>query len=117
MKNGGKRPGAGRKKGSISKKKKEILIKAAEMGVEPILYSIEAVNCAIEQARAETEPDKKMSLYKLMHDMNADLLAYFHRKMPTAIEQKDTTAETLEDEVKRREAEVIAAKALINAKK
>lgn len=117
MPRGGKREGAGRKVGSIPKIRRPAYEKAAEMGVEPILYSIEAVDCVMQQARIEQDEQKKMALYKLMHDMNKDLLAYFHRKMPQAVETKDTTDKTVEETIKEREAEVAAIKALMNAKK
>lgn len=117
MAKGGARPGAGRKKGKPDIIKRAAYEKAAEMGVEPILYSIEAVDCVMQQARAEPDIEKKIALYKLMHDMNADLLAYFHRKMPVAVETKNTTDESVEETVKKREAEVALIKTLYNAKK
>lgn len=42
-KNGGARPGAGRKPGSVTKKTREIANKAAEAGITPLEYMLEVM--------------------------------------------------------------------------
>lgn len=98
--------GQGRKKGSLTKEKKEALIRAEEMGILPLDYMLMATKRLWEEGDVSGAGD-----------MASKAAPYIHRKMPQAIESKDTTKESLEEEIKRRETEVIAAKALLNAKK
>jgi hypothetical protein len=41
---GGKRPGAGRKKGSLTQKTREVAEKAASAGITPLEVMLEAMN-------------------------------------------------------------------------
>lgn len=69
---GGKREGAGRKKGAVNKKTKEVQEKAKEYGITPLEFMLQTLNNS-------SHP----------HDVRAaaarDAAPYVHSKMPTAL--------------------------------
>ena len=106
MARGGAGRGQGRKKGSMTKEKTEALIKAEELGILPLDYMLMATKRLWEEGDINAAGD-----------MASKAAPYIHRKMPQAIETKDTTEQTLEDIIKGRELEAANARALINGKK
>jgi hypothetical protein len=116
MAKGGARKGAGRKKGQPDIRKREAFQKAAEKGIEPIMQAIESASYAYELARNAQDPLEKLALYKTAHELNNDLLPYFHRKMPTAVETKNTDAETFEEMMIRLDREAQEARKMLDKK-
>ena len=53
MGHGGKRPGLGRKKGSLAKKTREIAARAAEQGITPLEVMIRAMRQYLEEGRLD----------------------------------------------------------------
>lgn len=112
----GENRGQGRKKGLPNKSKREVFAKAAEKGIEPIMQAIESASYAYELARNAQDPLEKLALYKTAHELNNDLLPYFHRKMPTAVETKNTDAETFEEMMMRLDREAQEARKMLGDK-
>ena len=102
MAKGGYRPGAGRKKGSLTKEKKEALIRAEEMGILPLDYMLMATKQLWNEGKVSEAGD-----------MASKAAPYIHRKMPQAIEQKNTDAETFEEMMIRLDKEAEAARKLL----
>lgn len=48
---GGRRPGAGRKKGSINKRSQEVLAKAASEGITPLEYLLQVMRSSNDEAK------------------------------------------------------------------
>jgi len=97
----GSKPGehrGGRKRGVPNKDKQEVVAKAQEIGVLPLDYMLMATKRLWEEGDITAAGD-----------MASKAAPYIHRKMPQAIEQKDTTHESWEqllDRVEREKAEL-----------
>ena len=89
----------GRKKGSVNKKR-EAQVRAEEMGILPLDYMLMATKRLWEEGDINAAGD-----------MASKAAPYIHRKMPQAIETKDTTEQTLEDIINGRELEAANARA------
>lgn len=93
MPRGGSRPGerrGGRKPGTGNKDKQAILAKAKEIGKEPLEVMLIATKHFLDTGD-----------YEKAGDMASKAAPYIHRKMPQAVETKDTTNETWEQLLER----------------
>lgn len=81
-KRGGRREGAGRKKGSVTKKTREIADKAIEEGITPLEVMIGNMRYAWEKAqRASEGEDVVLGLRKMAQDSAKDAAPYIHPRL------------------------------------
>lgn len=78
---GGARAGAGRKKGSTSTKTREIADRAAAEGITPLEVMIEAMRHAYNQAKLESDPQKKSVYLKLASEHAHDAAPFMHPRL------------------------------------
>ena len=85
-----------------AKKTKNFYKKAAKVfDKSPLEVMQMAVRAFYEMAMAEQVPLVRAQFLREAADLASKAAPYVHRKMPTEIEQKDTTGETMEAYVKR----------------
>jgi hypothetical protein len=106
----GKAKTGGRKKGVKNKSNHYLLLKAEEYGISPLDMILKIMNIFCEEARRCNEPDRKLKLYMMTAKVASKALPYCHRKMPVAVEVRDTTKETFEETIIRLEKEAEAAR-------
>jgi hypothetical protein len=107
----GKAKTGGRKKGVKNRSNHYLLSKAEEYGISPLDMILKIMNILFEEARRCNEPDRKLKLYVMTAKVASKALPYCHRKMPVAVEVRDTSHETFEDMIMRLEKEAEAARA------
>lgn len=90
----GENRGAGRPKGSINKDRAEIIAKAKAIGRDPLEVMLMVTNKLLDDGE-----------YEKAGEMASKAAPYINRKMPQAIETKDTTNETWEQLLERIERE------------
>lgn len=80
MASGGKRPGAGRRKGSLTKKTVEIATRAAEEGITPLEFLLDAMRDEGQQFDKRLDAAKAAAPY-----MHARLSNIEHKTDPNAV--------------------------------
>lgn len=79
---GGRRPGAGRKKGSATRKTREIADKAAEQGITPLEVMLAAMREAYEQAtKPDVKADVRLAYLEKAASVAKDAAPYIHPRL------------------------------------
>ena len=78
---GGKRPGAGRKKGSANKKTREIADKAIEQGITPLEVMLAAMRASYETAMTLDEGEERNLLLAKASAIASDAAPYIHPRL------------------------------------
>lgn len=78
---GGARPGSGRKKGSGSKKTREIAERAAASGISPLEVMVDAMRHAYNQAQLVADPKEKSIYLKLASEHAHDAAPFMHPRL------------------------------------
>lgn len=91
---GGRRPGAGRKPGSPTKRRREIIDKAAAEGITPLELQLSAMRTL--WARAHRGPEVDLVLLKEASSIAAARSAYVHPRL-SAVQAQIQTVSSLSD--------------------
>jgi hypothetical protein len=103
---GGRRPGAGRKRGSVTKKTREVAVEAAKQGISPADVMLEAMRQQYSLARDASEPEIKALFLSRAAQIAKDVAPYVHPRITPVEPRKDDAGEAApamsENEILRR---------------
>lgn len=93
MAKGGARVGAGRKKGSVSLKTREIAEQAIKEGLTPLEVILKSMRSMWDNAQEQTDPDQRLTRMAAASQLAKDAAPYIHPKL-SSMEVKNPEGET-----------------------